>query len=194
MLAHPAMPWVINWDFRAPYRNRPKMSPRHHCVPLPQSQYHVINPTNPRRALDDGVQDRLHVRGGAADDGEDFGRCRLMLQGFAQFCVALLDLFEQPHILNCDDSLISEGFKERDLLVSKRTDFGTPNKNRPDWNALAQQRRGKCGSGANAFLILFAVRKLRFNGRLQIVNVDRLLVDHGSAVGRAASDELPGTE
>ncbi len=46
-----------------------------------KSQHHVINPTNPRRALDDGVEDRLHVRGRAADDPEHFGRRRLMLHG-----------------------------------------------------------------------------------------------------------------
>ena len=58
-------------------------------VPLTESQHHVIDPTNPGRALDDGVEDRLHVRGRAADDAEHLGRCRLMLQGLAQFRIAL---------------------------------------------------------------------------------------------------------
>ena len=40
-----------------------KMSPRNHRVVLIESQYHVIDPTNPGGALDDGIQDRLHVRG-----------------------------------------------------------------------------------------------------------------------------------
>ena len=66
------------------------MSPRNHNVSLAQSQHHVIDPTNPSRALDDGVEHRLHVRGRAADDAEHLSRCRLMLQGLAQFCVALL--------------------------------------------------------------------------------------------------------
>ncbi len=56
------------------------MSPRNHSVALAESQHHVINPTNPRRALDDGVEHRLHVRRRAADDAEHLGRCRLMLQ------------------------------------------------------------------------------------------------------------------
>ena len=67
------------------------MSPRNHR-PLAESQHHVINPTNPRGALDDGVEHRLHVRRRAADDAEHLGRCRLMLQGLAQFCVALLQI------------------------------------------------------------------------------------------------------
>ena len=68
------------------------MSPRNHSVPLAESQQHIINPANPGRALDDGVEHRLHVRRRAADDAEHLGRCGLMLQGLAQLCVALFEL------------------------------------------------------------------------------------------------------
>ena len=67
-----------------------KMSPRNHNVPLVESQHHVIDPTNPRGALDDGVKHRLHVRRRAADDAEHLGGRRLMLQRLAQFRVAFL--------------------------------------------------------------------------------------------------------
>ena len=50
---------------------------------------HVIDPTNPRRALGNGIEDRLHVRRRTADDAEYLGRRRLMLQRLAQLCVAL---------------------------------------------------------------------------------------------------------
>ena len=60
-------------------------------VSFSEPEHHVINPTNPRGALDDGVEHRLHVRGRAADDAEHFGGCRLMLQGLAQFRVAFAD-------------------------------------------------------------------------------------------------------
>ena len=59
------------------------MSPRNHNVPFAESQYHVIDPTDPRGAFDDGIEDRLHVRRRAADDTEHLGGCRLMLQSFA---------------------------------------------------------------------------------------------------------------
>ena len=85
--------------------------------PFAESQHHVINPTNPRGALDDRVEHRLHVRGRAADDAEHLGRRRLMLQRLAQFRVALLDFFEQPHILDSDDRLIGEGFEQSDLFL-----------------------------------------------------------------------------
>ena len=39
------------------------MSPQNHSVPFAESQHHVIDPANPRGALDDGIEHRLHVRG-----------------------------------------------------------------------------------------------------------------------------------
>ena len=65
--------------------SRAKMSPRDHCVPGSKSQVYVIDSANPRRALDNGIQHRLHVRRRPADDAEHFGGCRLMLQRLAQF-------------------------------------------------------------------------------------------------------------
>ena len=85
------------------------MSPRNQNVPLTKSQLHVINPANPRRALDNGIQHRLHVRRRAANDAEHLGSRRLMLQGFAQLGVALLNLFEQADVLDGDDGLGGEG-------------------------------------------------------------------------------------
>src|SRR5512134_3586930 len=100
MLTHPAILWLINTAFDASDGYGAKMSPHGRSVSLLESQHHVINPTNPRRALDDGVENRLHVRGRTADDAELLGRRGLMLQGLTQFGIALLDLFEQAHILN----------------------------------------------------------------------------------------------
>src|SRR5262245_59702083 len=98
MLAHPAILWLINADFDAANRYWTKMSPWNRCVPLPKSQIHVINSTNPGGAFDDGIEYGLYVRGRAADDAEYLGGCRLMLQGFPQFRVALLEFLEQPHV------------------------------------------------------------------------------------------------
>src|SRR5262245_31383541 len=95
VLAYPAKLWLIDTQARGTgIRYRPKMSPQDHSIPLVKSQYHIINPTNPGGAFYDGVEDRLHVRRRAADDSEHLRGCRLMLQGLAQFGVALLDLLE----------------------------------------------------------------------------------------------------
>ena len=93
------------------------MSPHNHRVPFAESQHYIINPTNPHGAFHNRVKHRLHVRGRAADDAEHLGRRRLMLQRLAQFCVAFLDFFEQPHVLDSDDGLIGEGFEQSYLFL-----------------------------------------------------------------------------
>ena len=45
---------------------------------------------------------------------------RLMLQGLAQFGVALAEFLEQPHVLDGDHRLVGEGLEKRDLLVGER--------------------------------------------------------------------------
>src|SRR5262245_34014643 len=139
MLAHPAMLWLIYTDLDAANGYRTKMGPRNQSVPLVESQQHVINATNPGGARDDGVEDRLHVRRGAADDAEHLGRCRLMLQGLTQFRVALLDLLEQSHVLDSDHRLIGEGFDEIDLPIRERFDHVTPNREASYRRSFSQQ-------------------------------------------------------
>ncbi len=96
------------------------MRPRNHSISLAESEQHVINSTNPRRALDYGVEHRLHVRRRAADDAEHLGCRRLMLQGFPQFCIALLEFLEQPDVLDGDHGLIGEGFQQLDLPLGRK--------------------------------------------------------------------------
>src|SRR5262245_33744344 len=87
MLSHPAKPWFIKTHLESAigYGYRTKMSSRNQSVPLPESQRHIIDPTNPRGALNDGVEDRLHVRRRAADYTKHLGGCGLMLQSLLQF-------------------------------------------------------------------------------------------------------------
>ena len=114
------------------------MSPRNHNVSLLKAQHYVIDPTHLCRALDDRIEYRLYVRGRTADDAEHLGSGRLMLKGLAQFCVALLDLREQPHVLDGDDGLICKGFEKRDLLVGERSDFRAANQDRSNRNTFPQ--------------------------------------------------------
>ena len=112
------------------------MSPQNHSVPLPQSQMHVIDPANPRRALGDGIEHRLHVSGGAADDAEHLGGCRLMLQGLAQFGIALAELFEQAHVLDGDYGLRGKGLQQPHLLIGKRLHLGAADHDYPNRNTF----------------------------------------------------------
>src|SRR5262249_57277032 len=129
--------WNIHTDFDATNRYGTKMSPCNQTVPIAESQYHIINPANPSGAFDDSGEHRLHICRRAADDAEHLGRCRLMFQGLAQFCVALLDLLEQADVLDGDDGLVGECFEKGYLLVCKRTNFCSANHNRPKRHALS---------------------------------------------------------
>src|SRR5262249_53668054 len=94
VLPDPAKVFLTNAD---PGKTRwygTEVSPRNHNVAFAEPQQHVINATNPGRALNDSVQHRLHVRGRAADDPQHLGSRGLMFQGLPQFCIALLDLLK----------------------------------------------------------------------------------------------------
>ena len=72
-----------------------------------------------------------------------------MLQSLAQLCVAFLDLFEQPHVLDGDYGLGGEGLKQFDLLVSERLHLHPADHNGPNRNTFAEQRHGKHGASAS---------------------------------------------
>src|SRR6185295_14740606 len=123
MLTHPEIVWLIHTDLDVVNRYGTKMSPRDQTVFLAEPQPHVINPANLCRALDDGVEDRLHICGRAADDAEHLGRRRLMVQRLAQLRVALAEFLEQADVFDGDDGLIGEGFKKFDLFFCERSHF-----------------------------------------------------------------------
>ena len=123
MLVNPALAWLIDTDLDADSRYGTKMGPRDHVVTLAESQHHVIDPTNPGGALDDGVEDRLHVRRRAADDAEHLGRCRLMLQGLAQFCIALSELLNRRTFSIAMTAWSAKVLSQSDLLVGERSNL-----------------------------------------------------------------------
>src|SRR5215471_4863264 len=109
VLAHPAILWLIKTDLIAADREyRTKVSPPNHKFAIAESQRYIINAANSRSTFDDGVEHRLHIRRGAADDPEHLGRCSLMFQRLAQLRVSFLDFFEEPHVLNGNDRLSRE--------------------------------------------------------------------------------------
>src|SRR5262245_40439801 len=118
MFAQPAKPWLINTNrFAATrYGYGTNVSPHNHSVPLAESQHHIVNTTNTRGALHDGVEDRLHVCGRAADDAEHLGCCGLVLQRF-------LKLLEQSNVLDSDDGLVGKSCYKLDLFVGKGENF-----------------------------------------------------------------------
>src|SRR5215475_2537461 len=139
MLTHPAKMRLINTDLDAAhgYGYGTKMSPNNQSVRLAYSQHHVINSTNPCRALDDSVEDRLHVGRRPTDDAEHLRCCRLMLQRFAQFGITLLQFFEEANVLDSNDRLVGEGGHQLDLFICKRLDLSPKDDDNADRNSLS---------------------------------------------------------
>ncbi len=141
--------------------------------------------TQGHRGPDDGIENRLHVGRRARDDLENLGRGGLLLQGLADLgmgggerAILLLQLGEQPHVLDRDHRLVGEGLKESDLLVGERLDLHPADDDRPDGAALAQQRGAQegahaTGSGRTVGILC--------SDRCNVMDVQSLLVDHRSA-------------
>ena len=55
--------------------------------------------------------------------------------------VAFLQFFEQPHILDRDDSLVGKGLEQSYLLFGEGKDFRSADYNSSNGDALSKQRR-----------------------------------------------------
>src|SRR5262249_28578449 len=151
MPANPANRCFIRTNLDSGTRYRTKMSPQDRSVPLVESQRYIINPTGPRRALDDGVEDWLHVRGRATDDPEHLGCCRLMLQGLPQFCITRFEFLEQSDIFDSNHGLRGKSFQQCHLLISKGLHLSAADGDQTDWCPLPKQRRYEVGSDTTRF-------------------------------------------
>src|SRR5262245_3569579 len=77
----------------------------------------------PRGAFDNRVEHRLKVSWRTTDDSQDLARGSLLLQGLREGPILLLELGEQPDVLDGDDCLICEGPEQRNLLFRERLDL-----------------------------------------------------------------------
>ena len=114
------------------------MSPRNHLSPSSRSRSTTHRSHKPVRRFRRWHRAPAERPWGAADDAEHLGRRRLMLQGLAQFGIALLDFLEQPHVLDGDHRLIGEGLEKGDLLFSERTNFRAANMDHANRNTFAE--------------------------------------------------------
>src|SRR5688572_6308498 len=113
LLAQPARYRLVDTYLDTSRSYRTKMSPQNHSIAFAESQHHVINSTNLSSARHNRIEHRLHISRRAADDAEHFGSRCLMLQGLAQFRVALLDLLKQPDVFDGDGRLVSKCPEQR---------------------------------------------------------------------------------
>ena len=89
---------------------------------------------------DDGVERRAQL---VAHVGEEL---RLVLARELELAALVLDLVEQPHVLDRDHRLVGEGRDQLDLLVGERPHLGARQRQHADRDALAQHRNAEHGA------------------------------------------------
>ena len=105
-----------------------------------------------------------------------------MLKGLAQFCVALAEFLEQPHVFDGNDRLVGEGFEQLNLLVGERTRLNSSNEDRAHRRGLPEQRDGKDSPGYQPTLTCpgCGLGKLGIQVRDVCISMNFLPVDYGS--------------
>src|SRR5262249_16852401 len=106
-------------------------------LPVEAEDAGLLCPAQPDAILGQALDDGLEVESRPADDLEQLTGCCLLLERFRQVLVASSQLLEQPHILDCNDSLVRKSLKQRDLLFSERLDLGSANRDGANRYALA---------------------------------------------------------
>src|SRR5262245_66577842 len=101
--------------------------------------------------------------------------------GLRERLVPLLQLLEQPHVLDRDDGLVGEGLEKLHLSVAEGSHFSPADRNNPDRLARAEQGRTEYRSLTpapcdDAALRVFAIL------RLQISNLHRPPFAHHTPV------------
>src|SRR5215470_9267027 len=86
-------------------------------VTLPAPDRGMIRAAEPGGTGGHDVHHGLEVGRGARDDPQDLGGGGLLLESFRQLAIPCLELREEPDVLDGDDGLSSEGFRQLDLLV-----------------------------------------------------------------------------
>jgi len=104
-----------------------------------------------------------------------------LLDGSPKLPGPRLQLLEEADVLDGDHGLIGERSDELDLFLRERAHFRSANQNGPNGDALAQQRRAKRCPMALEHLSGLHIRELGFELCRDVVDVDRLAVDHSSA-------------
>jgi hypothetical protein len=146
-----------------------------------------LRPAQLHGALHDDGENRLDIRGRAADGPEDLGCGSLPVQrladlgmGLSERAIPCLQLSKEADVLDRNDGLVGEGLEERDLLVRKRIHLSPAEQERADRHPLPKQRSGQDRTVALQLGVGCGFRKpLRLG--LGISKVDHPLLEHGAA-------------
>src|ERR1700738_2719609 len=115
---------------------------------------------------------------------------RFVLACFSELAALVLNFVEQADVLNCNHRLVGKGADKLDLLVAKRLDPLSRDRDHADRHLLAQQRHAQHGATLSKSVSLGHVI---FGIREYIDHMDRMTFERGSGRnGGAAWWEGPG--
>src|SRR5262245_53314921 len=138
-------------------------------IALPPENECEVRLAKPLRRFNQRIEHCLQIEGRAADDLEHVGSRGLLLEGFGEIAGARLDLVEQPHVLDRDHRLVSEGADQLDLFLRERSYLVPCQRDHANRFSLAQQRYPKHGAQAVP-LLYFGVRVFRVSQHVGDMN------------------------
>ena len=130
----------------------------------------------------------MKVESGTADHFQHFTGGGLLFEGFGQVSISVLQLLEQPNVLEGDGGLVGEGLQQGDLALGERADLHPADQDRPERGPLAQERHAEGCSVAEAPLVGSPLRKLGLVRFREVAKMDRLPIHNGPAGHRTAVD------
>src|SRR6516164_1007415 len=101
--------WRIGFNKFVILRRKPVARSRPVGIATREKNNGILGLTKPGCRLDQSIKHSLQVEGGAADDLEDIGGRRLLLERYRQVARALAQLAEQPRVFDGNDGLVGEG-------------------------------------------------------------------------------------
>src|SRR6266566_1832322 len=90
-------------------------------IVLVAEQHAEFGFTDSRRIRQHRIEHRLQLAGRRADDAQNFGGRRLLLQRFAELTAARLNLVEQTHVLDSNHGLVGKRGDQLDPLITLST-------------------------------------------------------------------------
>ena len=106
----------------------------------------VFGATEPRRGIDERVENRLQIECRAADDFQHVAGRGLAFEQFLQIARAFAQFGQEPRVLDRDDRVVGEGVHQLDLPLAERLDPVASEKQHTDRLAIAQERDSKRGT------------------------------------------------
>src|SRR6516225_6540639 len=142
-----------------------------------------------RRLAVDAVEDELGIAENGVERraqlvahiGEEL---RLVAARLLDLAALVLNLLEQPHVLDGDAGLVGKGLRQLDLLVGERLDRKPHQDDDAYRIAVAQQRHAEKGAKAN--LLLHLLQRVVRIGQ-DVGNLNRFALEHGAAENTAAT-------